>query len=155
MILERLKSEFDGFELHDKWYKAGAMAFLLYFVVSCFLLLFFGQYSVKEAANLFVYVLYFIFTIAVVIEYWKKVISYYSKVWFKFLLAALSFIVYKYSELHADDFINEFTLNEPSYFPVASVLLTAMFLIYSWLLFVSIILLIPPVSGLLSPQLIY
>ena len=42
--------------------------------------------------------------------------------------------------MHGQHFINNFTLNEPSYFPTASIALRAFFLPYTWLLLVYVIL---------------
>jgi hypothetical protein len=136
-MLSRFISQFKGLALHDKFYKAGALSFGLYMILGIIALIIFKQVGIQIVANAFVFIILSVFTIAVAIEYWYQLEKLYSKKWFKWVLGGIAVLIYKYSELHAEDFINEFTLNEPSYFPTGSSVLATIFLPYSWLVAVS------------------
>jgi hypothetical protein len=136
-IKNKISEEFGDLETHDKIYKTGATAFFLYLAIGMVSLLFFKQAGKNIIAGFFSYIIGLIFTIAVAVEYWKQIQSLYKTLWFKWLMGGVAVLVYKYSELHADDFINEFTSNEPSYFQTGTSVLATLFLPYSWLLAIS------------------
>ncbi len=136
-IYSYIIAEFEDLALYDKFYKAGAFSFGAYFAIGFIAFIFFNQTGMQIVANVFVYIILSVFTIAVVIEYWLQLAKLYSKDWFKWMLGGIALLIYKYSELHAEDFINEFTLNEPSYFPTGASVLATIFLPYSWLVAVS------------------
>lgn len=140
MSLTPLKTKFDSYSIHDKWYKIGAFSIVFYFFLLFIITIFFDKTYIQPLTDVFIFCISIIAGIAVALEYWKKIGYWYSKTWFKLIGGSISFLVYKYSELHADDFINNFTFNEPSYFPMGASILTTFFLLYSWLLMVSIIL---------------
>jgi len=138
-IREKLTSQFEGLVLHDRVYKVGAFAFGIYIVIGMICGVLFGQDAISKVANIFVYFIATIFTIAVFIEYWFAIKPLLEKTWVKWSGAGLGYLVYRYSEGKAADFVNEFTELDPNKLPDALSLLAALFLPYSWLVLVSAI----------------
>jgi len=139
-IKEKIVSQFEGLTLHDKVYKAGAFVFGAYIVIAMVFGIFFGQVAINKIANIFVYFIATIFTIAVFIEYWFAIKPLIEKPWVKWFGAGVGYLVYRYSEGKAADFVNEFTQLDPNKLPDALSLLAALFLPYSWLVLVSALL---------------
>jgi len=135
-IKEQLASKFRCLSLHDKVYTIGACVFGIYVVVAIIYGLAFGKESITEVASVFIYFIATIFTIAVFIEYWFAIKPLIENAWVKLFGAAVVYLVYRYSEGKAADFINAFTKLDPEKLPDALSLLAALFLPYSWLVLV-------------------
>ena len=131
-LKDKVFAQFEGLVLHDKVYKAGAFAFGLYMAVGLVFGIFFGHDSISKIANIFVYAIATIFSIAVFIEHWFAIKPLIEKTWVKWLGAGVAYLVYRYSESKAADFVNEFTKLDPDKLPDAISLLAALFLPYSW-----------------------
>ena len=123
--------------LHDKIYKIGALAFLLYFLIGFIAAIFFKQNGINIIAGIFMYILSTIFTIAVAIEYGTLIKKIFSFKWFQWLMGIIAVLVYKYSESYSNHFINSFVGIDPVFLPTATSVLSAIYLPYSWILSVS------------------
>lgn len=135
-------AQFSGLPLHDVAYKSGAFILGAYLILGAVFGLLFGFESgfIQKLANIFVYFIATIFTVAVFIEYWHVLKPLFNKTWVKWIGAILAYLIFRYSEGKAEDFINEFTGVDPSSLPNASSLLAALFLPYSWGVFVAALL---------------
>ena len=132
--------EFKEYSRADQIYGLGFGLLILYFIVASVAILFFSQHDITGIAEFFSMPSIYIFTLAVLVEYWAPVKSLFNKKWFKWLIGGVAVLVYKYSEIHANLFINDFVENDPSYFSTASSILTVLYLPYSWLVVISLIL---------------
>jgi len=83
------------------------------------------------------YILLTIFTIAVTIEYWILIKKIFLQKWFQWFIGIIALIVYKFSETYANHFINNFVGIDPAFLPTASLVLSGIYLPYSWLLSIS------------------
>jgi hypothetical protein len=132
--------DFKEYSRSDQIYGLGFGLLILYVIVSFIAIIFFGKHDISGIAEFFSMPSIYIFTVAVLVEYWKPIKSLFSKKWFKWLIGGIAVLVYKYSEIHANLFINDFVENDPSYFSTASSILTVLYLPYSWLVVISLIL---------------
>jgi len=140
LILEKVETEFSGYALHDKFYKAGMVSFWIYMAIAILMLLIAGQEYSDIVVKTFVLIIVCTCTIGAAIEYWTKIKELFEKTWFKWVLGVISILIYKYSESQSDDFINQFTGIDPSFLPTASSVLSAVYLPYAWLVSVSLFL---------------
>jgi hypothetical protein len=129
--------EFRCYKLSDKVYGVGFAVIILYVVAMSVSIILFKSAYVNEIVKIFVSPSIYIFTFAVVLEYWPVILKLLKNKRFQWGLGILAILVYKFSEAYTDRFINHFVLNEPSYFPSAKSILTALYLPYSWLAVVS------------------
>jgi hypothetical protein len=135
-----LFTKFHSLSTAEKVYIIGA-AFLGVYIVSGIPIIALGKKEwLDYSAKYLMYLVAASFTIATTIECLSSIKILLKKHWFKWFIGILAVPVYLYSDLHGQQFINNFTLNEPSYFPTASIALRAFFLPYTWLLLVYVIL---------------
>lgn len=113
------------------------MAFFLYLLIGFILAIFFKKNGTDILANIFMYILLTIFTIAVIIEYWILIKKIFLQKWFQLFIGIIALIVYKFSETYANHFINNFVGIDPAFLPTASLILSGIYLPYSWLLSIS------------------
>lgn len=135
-----ISSKFNGLPLHDKIYKIGAYVFVVYAVIVLTVSFFFDSQYISTIANIFAYLIATIFTFAVFAEYWDVLKPLFEKIWLRWIVGGIAYLVFRYSEGKAEDFINSFTGIDPSALPNAVSLLVALFLPYSWIVFISVIL---------------
>ncbi|WP_370084715.1 hypothetical protein [Neptunomonas phycophila] len=140
IVIEKAVSEFSGYALHDQFYKAGMASCWAYMAIAVITLLSFGQEYVDIVFKVFVFIIMCTCTIGAALEFWSPIKLLFEKTWFKWVLGALSILVYKYSESQSDDFINQFTGIDPSLLSFASSVLSAIYLPYSWLVTISLFL---------------
>lgn len=139
-LKSHLLSKFYSLPIAEKTYIIGSMFFGLY-VISAIPIIALGKKEwLDHSAKYFMFLVTASFTIATTIECLSSIKILLEKYWFKWFLGFLAVPVYLYSDIHGQQFINNFTLNEPSYFPSASTALAAFFLPYTWLLLVYVIL---------------
>ncbi len=135
-----VSSKFIGLSLHDKIYKLGAYAFGAYLAIAFAFGLFLGPNYINQIASIFFYFIATIFTCAVFVEYWFALKPVLEKTWVKWVGAGIAYLVFRYSEGKAEDFVNGFTGIDPSALSSAVSLLTALFLPYSWVVLIAAIL---------------
>lgn len=136
-LYHKIYSEFGGLAFHDKVYKTGGLAFILYLLIGFTLAIFFKQNNTDILAEIFMYILSTIFTIAVTIEYWTLIKKIFLQKWFQWFIGIIALLIYKFSETYANHFINNFVGVDPAFLPTASLILSTIYLPYSWLLSIS------------------
>lgn len=136
-VTGRIKANFQGYPLHEKFYLASVYILGGYVFASFIAVLIFRANLIDPFAKFSAYLIAATCTVAVVIEYWATLKALYEKTWFKWALGIIGVLAFKYSEQHANGFINDFTGIDPGYLPAASSTLTTLFVLYSWLLAVS------------------
>lgn len=109
VITEKLREHFDGYERHDQIYNLGG---LLLFVLFIFFVLL-STFVSRELLTPFVIfsglLIASLFTFAVLLEFRKPVRYLIEKVWFKWCVGAISILVFKFSQVQSDWFINNLT----------------------------------------------
>lgn len=138
--INQLKIHFNGYATHDLVYKIGGVLTLFFVIIGFFINILLGFSSLQLVIQALIIIVGFIFTVAVLMEYSKPTIKLLTNNWVKLFLAAISIPIYKYSEMHADIFINKLTKIDPGLLPKASSMLATIFLPYSWLMVASILL---------------
>ncbi len=139
-FLQELRKEFLTYPLDKKFYFVGHVI-LWYIFVPIVIIWFFWKKTFPEQA---IYVTFYfigsIFCVGVCIESWKIVADLLRKTYIKWLVGGISLLVYKFSVVQADRYINILTGLEPSYLPSASSTLSTFYLLYYWLIVTAIIL---------------
>lgn len=136
-VINLIKASFRGYPLHEKFYLVSAYIIGAY-MLACFVAVFiFRANLIDPLAKICAYLIAATCTVAVVVEYWNLLKTLYEKTWFKWVLGVTGVLAFKYSERHANAFINDFTGIDPGNLPAASSTLTTLFVLYSWLLAIS------------------
>ncbi len=139
-FLQELRKEFLTYPLDKKFYLVGNVI-LWYFFVPIMIICFFGKKTFPEQAIYMIsYFIGSIFCVGVYIESWKIVADLFRKTYIKWLVGGVSLLVYKFSVVQADKYINVLTGLEPSYLPSASSALSTFYLLYCWLIATAVIL---------------
>lgn len=134
-----LKKTFDGYETHDKFYKLSAVLLMITFIVSFFQMLIFSDYYFDEVMSFAYPAIALTISLGVAFEFWNSVKELLSKVWVRWIGGVVSFFIFKFAQAQSDDFINGFTGVDPSFLSFSSSVLTAIYLPYSWLVLVSVL----------------
>jgi hypothetical protein len=137
LATQKIKSEFSEYALHDQFYKAGAAVICAYLLIVIVTLFTVGQEYINFLMKIFVFIIICTCTMGVAVEHWPPLKLLFSKTWFKWILGAISILIYKYAEAQSHNFINQLTGLDPSFFPFSSFVLTAVYLPYCWLVAVS------------------
>lgn len=140
IILEKLREKFVGYERHDQIYVLGALLVYILFFLFVPLSVFIPRDSIQPFLNFSGLLIASIFTLAATLEFWVPIKSLIEKTWFKWCIGVVSILVFKYSQVQSDNFINTLTGIDPSFLSFSSSVLTAIYLPYSWLIVVALIL---------------